>query len=111
VRARRLYETDQVELLLLLACFVPFAIIAHPKTPVFGGTKHWMQAMPFVAIFAAVGLNLAVAQLAQRFPRLGRRPTAFWAAIAALVLAPSILASVRVHPFGTSYHNLLAGAA
>jgi 4-amino-4-deoxy-L-arabinose transferase-like glycosyltransferase len=109
VRAHRLYETDQVELLLLIACFLPFAIIAHPKTPVFGGTKHWMPAMPFVAIFAAVGLNLALAGFARRFPGLGRRPGALWAALAALALAPSVVASVRVHPFGTSYHNLFAG--
>lgn len=108
-RARRLFPTDQVEILLLLGCFVPFAIIAHPKTPIFGGTKHWMQAMPFVALFAAVGLNHALGRIALAAPWLGRRPNLLFGAVAGLVLAPSVVAMVRVNNFGTSYHNLFAG--
>ncbi|MEI7931335.1 MAG: hypothetical protein WCH97_07435, partial [Actinomycetes bacterium] len=57
-RATRLFPTDQIELLMWLGCIVPFAIIAHPQTPIFGGTKHWMNGIPFVALFAAVAMNL-----------------------------------------------------
>ena len=30
-----------------------------PKTPIFGGTKHWITAYPFMALFAGRGLELA----------------------------------------------------
>jgi hypothetical protein len=109
VRAARLFPTDQVEILLLLGCFVPFLIIGNSQTPKFGGTKHWMQGIPFVALFAAVGLNLALNALTARFPALTRRPYVLFASMAWLCLAPSAVALVRSHPFGTSYHNLFAG--
>ena len=108
-RATRLFPTDQIELLMWLGCIVPFAIIAHPQTPIFGGTKHWMNGIPFVALFAAVAMNLAVRALAARLPALARRPNTTYAVLAALVLAPSVVAMVRVHPYGTGYHNLFAG--
>lgn len=108
-RPARLFATDQIELLLWLGCLVPFAIIAHPKTPVFGGTKHWMNAMPIVALFAAAAFNLALRGLAWRAPALARRPNILFGVLAALVLAPSFVALVRTGPYGTSYHNLFAG--
>jgi 4-amino-4-deoxy-L-arabinose transferase-like glycosyltransferase len=109
VRARRLFDHDQVEILLLLGGFVPFAIIGTSQTPKFGGTKHWMPAMPFVALYAAVAFHHVLNTLAARWPALSRRPLLFWAVMATLCLAPSVVALHRSHPFGTSYHNLFAG--
>ncbi len=40
----------------LVSIVVPLFIIAMPNTPIFGGTKHWMPAMPFLALLAAWGL-------------------------------------------------------
>ncbi|MCB9567396.1 MAG: hypothetical protein H6710_09350 [Myxococcales bacterium] len=40
-------------LLALLAIF-PLALIAAPTVPIFGGTKHWLTAYPFLALAAAV---------------------------------------------------------
>jgi hypothetical protein len=109
VRARRLFSHDQVEILLLLGCFVPFAIIGTSQTPKFGGTKHWIQAMPFVALFAAVAFHHALNALLAKWRGVARGPLLFWTAMAALCLAPSVVALYRSHPFGTSYHNLFAG--
>src|SRR5690606_39395728 len=37
----------------LLGLF-PIALISLPSTPIFGGTKHWITAYPFLALAAAV---------------------------------------------------------
>ncbi|HEY4223967.1 MAG TPA: glycosyltransferase family 39 protein, partial [Myxococcota bacterium] len=40
-------------ILLLLNAAYPFVLIALPSTPKFGGTKHWMNALPFLCVLAA----------------------------------------------------------
>ena len=47
----------------LLSAFVPIMIIAFPNTPIFGGTKHWMPAMPFFAILGGIGGARLLTQL------------------------------------------------
>src|SRR5207302_3197932 len=54
------YETD---LLLFLGFFVPIAVFFLPKTPIFGGTKHWLPAYPFLAVFAGRGFDVLAAAL------------------------------------------------
>ena len=46
------------DLLLFLALCAPIAPFFLPKTPIFGGTKHWMPAYPFLALFAGRGFDL-----------------------------------------------------
>ena len=36
--------------------FGPMAVLAIPSTPIFGGVKHFMPAMPYLAVAASVGL-------------------------------------------------------
>ncbi len=45
------------ELLWLLSIGAIYAAWLSPKTPIFGGTKHWMTAYPFLALFAGVGFD------------------------------------------------------
>ena len=40
------------DVLLFLSFCAPLAVFFLPKTPIFGGTKHWLPAYPFLAIFA-----------------------------------------------------------
>ncbi|MEZ4307133.1 MAG: hypothetical protein R3F14_03700 [Polyangiaceae bacterium] len=47
-------------------------------TPIFGGTKHWMTAYPFVALFAGVGFD-DVVRAARRQAVLWRRRCRRWA--------------------------------
>ena len=58
---------------LLVQVLGPMAVIALPSTPIFGGVKHFMPAMPFLAIAAAVGLRwlqaLAAELVAERAGR------------------------------------------
>jgi 4-amino-4-deoxy-L-arabinose transferase-like glycosyltransferase len=97
---------------LLVQILGPMAILALPSTPIFGGVKHFMPAMPYLAIVAGIGLRWAARLLAARVgeaiadPRLGR---AVPAALATLVCLPAVAETQRSHPDGLSHYNLLAG--
>ncbi len=104
-------------LLLLLNAFVPFALIAAPSTPIFGGTKHWMNALPFLCVLAAWALDESFARLrgvssaAPGSPPGRRSPVAavlFWLVAAAIVL-PGVLLSARVWPYGLGSYNEVIG--
>lgn len=44
-------------LLLVLGALWPMLLIARPGTPIFGAEKHWLPAIPFLALLAGVGLD------------------------------------------------------
>ena len=107
-------------LLWLLAMAVQYAAWLSPKTPIFGGTKHWMTAYPFLALFAGVGLCAAVraarrAWTAATVPgwlaALARGPGLELAFAAAVLVAP-VVETLHVHPWGlSSYSPRVGGAA
>jgi hypothetical protein len=104
-------ETD---VLVLLGFAVPLAVFFLPRTPIFGGTKHWFPAYPFLAILAGRGFDLVAtrleAALGERVEVRLRR--AAHAALAALVLAGPILVTRHSHPFGLSaYVPFVGGTA
>jgi hypothetical protein len=88
-------------ILLAMNAAYPFLLIALPSTPKFGGTKHWMNALPFLCVLAAWALEEAFARL-QLKPR-----TAI--AIAALAILPGFVISARVWPYGLGSYNELIG--
>lgn len=94
--------------LLLLNAFIPFAVIALPAVPIFGGVKHWMHAMPFVCVLGALALERMIDRLPAHWHR-GRRRPAWSAGLAALALAPSLAGLLWIGPYGTSFYNALAG--
>jgi 4-amino-4-deoxy-L-arabinose transferase-like glycosyltransferase len=125
LRDRRLPETRSQEagfdpkgtgLLLLINLIFPIALIGMPDTPIFGGTKHWMPAMPFLAVFVGAGVALATALLINHIDDMvsaARLRAAGWLAAALLsaaVIAPAAYATWYNHPFGTSYYNELIGS-
>ncbi len=81
-----------------LALF-PLALIAWPTVPIFGGTKHWLTAYPFLALAAAGAFHHLVR---------GLRPAARALALV-LVLAPGLWATAAGHPFGLSQYAPLVG--
>ncbi len=93
------------EWLLLLSALFPIALIAWPTVPRFGGVKHWMPAMPFLALLGARALVTTGRLL---WPA---RATAVTGVLAFLVLAPAAWQVVHVHPFGTAAWNEIAGGA
>ncbi|MDP2343663.1 MAG: glycosyltransferase family 39 protein [Deltaproteobacteria bacterium] len=88
-------------LLLLLNAFVPFVLIALPSTPIFGGTKHWMNGLPFLCVLGAWALAEAAARLQLK--------QAVVVVVAAGVVLPGFLLSARVWPYGLGSYNELAG--
>ncbi len=103
-------------LLLVINLLFPIALISDPQTPIFGGTKHWMPAMPFLAIFAGAGVTFGYELLRDRWAELSsgaaRRfaATATGLALTAAVAGPAAYATARIHPFGTSYYNEIIGS-
>lgn len=105
---RALTRRTLADAALLATAVLPIFLIAMPTTPIFGGVKHWYNAMPSLAILAARSLFWGVDLLAERWAA----PRARWAAAVAfsvLVLLPGTLGTMRSHPNGIGYYNEIAG--
>jgi hypothetical protein len=100
-------------LFLGLLAFFNFALFMTGRTPIFGGMKHFMPALPFLALFAAVGFEAAarVAEgwLAARRPTLRHAATIVAVGLGIVVCLPAVSETGRAHPYGLSHYNLLAG--
>ena len=100
----------------LIAIAVQYGAWILPTTPIFGGTKHWMTAYPFLALFAGLG----VAEIC-RWARLRghRDPDARgWLttpglelAVAAGVLIGPATQSLQAFPWGLSAYTPVVGGA
>ncbi len=121
LRARRLpLPTENADprgtgWLLVINLIFPIALIAMPNTPIFGGTKHWMPAMPFLALFAGFAVAAAAGAIApvivQLLPRWHRLAIAALPLVLTLAVAvPAGVATHQNHPFGTAYYNELIGS-
>ena len=84
----------------------PLAVLAVPSTPIFGGVKHFMPAMPYLAIVAGGRAALADrASSARPAPRSRPRAGAAGAARGAwrrCVCLPALVETRRSHPDGLS---------
>ncbi len=103
-------DPARTDVLVFGSSLAPLVVISMPWTPIFGGTKHWFSAYPFMALFAGVAF-VSVARAARRaLPE--RLPGAKYAArlgVASLLLAPAALETIHSHPFGLSYYTPAAG--
>lgn len=93
-----------------LALF-PLLLIALPWIPIFGGTKHWLTAYPFMALLAAMAwgrLWWRSRTLLREWPKLMRRAPLV---VLAAVLLPGAWATVHGHPYNLSQYAPLAGGA
>ncbi len=102
-------------LLLAINIIFPIALIASPDTPIFGGTKHWMPAMPFVAILAGLGVVAVMRGLRPWVEkRLGSSTNFAMPIVAGVLTACVVVPAARTtadnHPQGTAYYNELIGS-
>jgi hypothetical protein len=110
-------DSAGTDLLLFLAFCAPIApFILLSKTPIFGGTKHWMPAYPFLALFAGRGFDLTWNALRRAWtdgvPALRERVNLLpyaQAALVALVLAAPLAEVIHSHPFGLSAYTPIVG--
>jgi hypothetical protein len=99
---------------LWLSCILlSYVFWLSPNTPIFGGTKHWIQAYPFLALFAGLGYDA----LARRLARSGASLGGAWLRRAAPLalglcgLAGPLVMTAHSHPWGlTAYTPLVGGA-
>ncbi|MCA9644514.1 MAG: hypothetical protein KC492_27670, partial [Myxococcales bacterium] len=81
-------------------------------TPIFGGTKHWIQAYPFIALFAGLGLWVTLERLVHL---VESRPLALrrgvQVATTCAVLSAPIVTTWNSHPWGLSAYVPLVGGA
>ena len=104
---RTLRRRDPVETLLVISVLLPICLIAMPTTPIFGGVKHWYNAMPVLAILAARSLIFGARSLRASLPAV---PRAFAIAVlAAIAIMPGILGIAASPSTGIAYYNEIAG--
>ncbi|MBI4701964.1 MAG: glycosyltransferase family 39 protein [Deltaproteobacteria bacterium] len=98
----------------LLALGVQYGAWLSPSTPIFGGTKHWMTAYPFMALLAGAGfcavLRRVLALLPERWTRGAGGPAAQLACAACVLVGPAVQAG-HAHPWGLSAYTPLVGGA
>ena len=103
-------DRARTDVLLFGSLFAPLVVIGMPWTPIFGGTKHWFSAYPFMALFAGLAFVVIGRDLARRLPdRLVKLRPAVPFAAALVFLAPAFVETVHSHPFGLSYYGFAAG--
>ncbi len=102
-------------LLWLLALGVQYGAWLFDTTPIFGGTKHWMTAYPFLTLFAGVGVHCALRAARRRWAegplRHLLRGRGLEPAVAVAVLIAPVVQAQHVHPWGLSSYNALVGGA
>jgi len=106
---RRFGRGGATEWLLAVNALWSILLISHPSVPHFGGVKHWLPSMPFLALLAGREFDRAAAGLASVLQLAPRRAIAVSLALGAVVLLPALTLTVHVHPYGTSAYGELAG--
>jgi 4-amino-4-deoxy-L-arabinose transferase-like glycosyltransferase len=95
---------------LLAQTLGPLAVLAIPSTPIFGGIKHFMTAMPYLAVTAGIGVAALVPALLALVPAArARLRAALPPGLAVLFCLPAVVETRRSHPDGLSHYNLIAG--
>jgi hypothetical protein len=98
------------DVLWLGSAIAPILIIALPSTPIFGGTKHWFSAYPFLCLFAGYAALHVVVSLESRLLSRGMSdPARVALSCLGVLLAPGVAETAHSHPFGLSHYTLLAG--
>jgi 4-amino-4-deoxy-L-arabinose transferase-like glycosyltransferase len=100
----------------LLCIFSSYSVWLSTGTPIFGGTKHWLPAYPFLALFAGLGfatLQRVLGQLLEESAsaRWRRYRAVFVAALAVCLLAAPATMTAHSHPWGLAAYTPLVGGA
>lgn len=102
----------EADVLLFLGFFVPLSVfLLLPSTPIFGGTKHWFPAYPFLAMFAGRGFDLALGAFERAIASRvdDKRMPLARGVFAFLVVAAPLAITRHSHPFGLSTYVPFVG--
>jgi len=100
-------STALLWLLCLLMCYAPWW---SDQTPIFGGTKHWITAYPFLCLFAGRGFAFAVAHIRRLVP-WPRAAELAPQLLATSVLIGPFLMTIHSEPWGLTFYTPLVGGA
>jgi 4-amino-4-deoxy-L-arabinose transferase-like glycosyltransferase len=106
---RRSRQSTRV--LWLLCILTSYAPWLSSTTPIFGGTKHWITAYPFLCLVAANGFDWVAQRLGSLVRRGGPWRTLGRSAVAVAVCAGPLAMTVDSHPWGLSAYVPLVGGA
>ena len=95
--------------LITLNAVFPLCVIAFTGAPIFGGTKHWLAALPFIALLAGAGLDFASRLAEHTLGGTRRQRRGVLALAVVLACAPAVAETWRAQPYGLTHYNLLAG--
>jgi len=99
-------------LLIFLALSAPLAVfVLLSKTPIFGGTKHWLPAYPFLALLAGRGFDVVGEKIMAAVSRIKTDSQRFgaWAALFAIVALPPVIITRHSHPYGLATYMPFVG--
>jgi 4-amino-4-deoxy-L-arabinose transferase-like glycosyltransferase len=110
IRGQLEASRSSAELLWLVCLLLSYAPWLSPSTPIFGGTKHWMTAYPFLCLFAGRGFSVVVeharralsSSLLQRVGTVGLATS--------VVVGPAVM-TLHAHPWGVAAYTPLVGGA
>ncbi len=97
--------------LFALAALATLALIfALNGSPYYNGTDGFAAALPMIALLATLGASTLGRAVVERGPKGRPRLAAVMATVLlAVVIAPTAIDLVRVHPFEPAYHNAVIG--
>ena len=110
-RAERLamgnrFSTRSLWLLCMLTSYAPWL---SNMTPIFGGTKHWITAYPFLCLFAGLGFDWTLRELKSlAAPRLAELRLVEIGSFLSVVLGPAVM-TFHAHPWGLSAYMPIVG--
>jgi 4-amino-4-deoxy-L-arabinose transferase-like glycosyltransferase len=104
----RRFSNDALWALSLLFAYAPWL---SPTTPIFGGTKHWITAYPFLCLFAGRGFSLLTREFGELVSAAGRATRWVPLGLGLCVLIGPVVMTLHAHPWGLSFYTPLVGGA
>lgn len=104
---------DSLWVVCLLVSYAPWL---SSSTPIFGGTKHWITAYPFLCLLAGHGFSVVLERIAsmvasQKIKNWTIRPEVVAGAVAALCVVGPLVMTLHSHPWGLTFYTPLVGGA
>jgi hypothetical protein len=108
---RRSFAQRSLVVLWLLCLLISYAPWLSSQTPIFGGTKHWITAYPFVCLFAGVGFAVVCAKLRTLAANWRVPQVAITTCVAGLVSLGPLVMTLHSHPWGLTFYTPVVGGA
>jgi 4-amino-4-deoxy-L-arabinose transferase-like glycosyltransferase len=93
-----------------LCVLVSYAPWLSNKSPIFGGTKHWITAYPYLCLFGAIAFVKLCEAVRRAWQRPKKQGEIEYALAACLLLGPLVI-TVHSHPWGLSAYTPVVGGA